>query len=51
MGRMGDAWDVANAVLLLVSAEAKYITGYLENSSGWRNYVLHRESVRLTYGR
>ncbi|KAI0508497.1 oxidoreductase ucpA [Xylaria bambusicola] len=27
MGRMGDAWDVANAVLFLVSDEAKYITG------------------------
>jgi NAD(P)-dependent dehydrogenase (short-subunit alcohol dehydrogenase family) len=26
-GRMGDAWDVANAVLFLVSDEAKYITG------------------------
>ncbi|KAI1421618.1 oxidoreductase ucpA [Xylaria sp. FL1777] len=27
MGRMGDAWDVANAVLFLVSDEARYITG------------------------
>ena len=27
MGRMGDAWDVANATLFLVSDEAKYITG------------------------
>ncbi|PSN66576.1 oxidoreductase ucpA [Corynespora cassiicola Philippines] len=27
MGRMGDAWDVANAALFLVSDEAKYITG------------------------
>lgn len=27
MGRMGDAWDVANAVLFLVSDEAGYITG------------------------
>ncbi|GAP92403.1 putative 3-oxoacyl-[acyl-carrier-protein] reductase [Rosellinia necatrix] len=27
MGRMGDAWDVANAVLFLVSEEARYITG------------------------
>lgn len=27
LGRMGDAWDVANAVLFLVSDEAKYITG------------------------
>ena len=27
MGRMGDAWDVANASLFLVSDEAKYITG------------------------
>jgi NAD(P)-dependent dehydrogenase (short-subunit alcohol dehydrogenase family) len=26
-GRMGDAWDVANAALFLVSDEAKYITG------------------------
>jgi len=26
MGRMGDAWDVANAVLFLASEEAKYIT-------------------------
>lgn len=27
MGRMGSAWDVANAVLFLASREAKYITG------------------------
>ncbi|KAK0123901.1 hypothetical protein ONS95_008893 [Cadophora gregata] len=27
MGRMGDAWDVANAALFLASDEAKYITG------------------------
>ncbi|KAI0423911.1 oxidoreductase ucpA [Xylaria sp. FL1042] len=27
MGRMGYAWDVANAVLFLVSDEARYITG------------------------
>ncbi|KAF2973093.1 hypothetical protein GQX73_g466 [Xylaria multiplex] len=27
MGRMGNAWDVANAVLFLVSDEARYITG------------------------
>ena len=27
MGRMGDAWDVANAVTFLVSDEAHYITG------------------------
>ncbi|KAI0530406.1 oxidoreductase ucpA [Xylaria digitata] len=27
MGRMGDAWDVANAILFLVSDEARYITG------------------------
>jgi NAD(P)-dependent dehydrogenase (short-subunit alcohol dehydrogenase family) len=26
MGRMGDAWDVANAVLFLASEEARYIT-------------------------
>lgn len=26
IGRMGDAWDVANAVLFLVSDEARYIT-------------------------
>jgi NAD(P)-dependent dehydrogenase (short-subunit alcohol dehydrogenase family) len=26
MGRMGDAWDVANAVLFLASDEADYIT-------------------------
>src|SRR5437868_5671100 len=26
-GRMGDAWDVANAVVFLASDEAKYITG------------------------
>ena len=26
MGRMGDAWDVAHAVLFLVSNEARYIT-------------------------
>jgi NAD(P)-dependent dehydrogenase (short-subunit alcohol dehydrogenase family) len=27
MGKMGDAWDVAYAVLFLASDEAKYITG------------------------
>ncbi|KAK5097927.1 hypothetical protein LTS08_006682 [Lithohypha guttulata] len=27
MGKMGDAWDVAHAVLFLVSDEARYITG------------------------
>ncbi len=27
MGRMGDAWDVAHAILFLVSEEARYITG------------------------
>ena len=27
LGRMGDGWDVAHAVLFLASAEAKYITG------------------------
>ncbi len=27
LGRMGDAWDVANAALFLASDEAKYITG------------------------
>jgi NAD(P)-dependent dehydrogenase (short-subunit alcohol dehydrogenase family) len=27
MGRMGDAWDVANAALFLASNEARYITG------------------------
>jgi NAD(P)-dependent dehydrogenase (short-subunit alcohol dehydrogenase family) len=26
MGRMGDAWDVANAVVFLASDEARYIT-------------------------
>jgi NAD(P)-dependent dehydrogenase (short-subunit alcohol dehydrogenase family) len=26
MGRMGDAWDVAHAVLFLASDEARYIT-------------------------
>ena len=27
MGRMGDAWDVANTVVFLVSDKARYITG------------------------
>jgi NAD(P)-dependent dehydrogenase (short-subunit alcohol dehydrogenase family) len=27
IGRMGDAWDAAHAVLFLVSDEARYITG------------------------
>ena len=27
MGRMGDAWDVAQAALFLASDDAKYITG------------------------
>lgn len=27
MGRMGDAWDVANAALFLVADESRYITG------------------------
>jgi NAD(P)-dependent dehydrogenase (short-subunit alcohol dehydrogenase family) len=29
MGKMGDAWDVANAAVFLASDEAKYITGAL----------------------
>jgi len=27
MGRMGDAWDVANSVVFLAADEARYITG------------------------
>ncbi len=27
MGKMGSAWDVANAALFLASKEASYITG------------------------
>jgi NAD(P)-dependent dehydrogenase (short-subunit alcohol dehydrogenase family) len=27
MGKMGTAWDVANAALFLASKEASYITG------------------------
>jgi NAD(P)-dependent dehydrogenase (short-subunit alcohol dehydrogenase family) len=27
MGKMGQSWDVAHAVLFLASNEAKYITG------------------------
>jgi len=27
MGRIGDAWDLANAALFLASDEAKHITG------------------------
>jgi NAD(P)-dependent dehydrogenase (short-subunit alcohol dehydrogenase family) len=27
MGRQGDAWDVAHAILFLASDEARYITG------------------------
>ena len=27
MNRMGDAWDVANAVVFLAADESKYITG------------------------
>jgi NAD(P)-dependent dehydrogenase (short-subunit alcohol dehydrogenase family) len=27
LGRMGDAWDVAHAILFLASDEARYITG------------------------
>jgi NAD(P)-dependent dehydrogenase (short-subunit alcohol dehydrogenase family) len=27
MGRMGDGWDVAHAVLFLTADESRYITG------------------------
>jgi NAD(P)-dependent dehydrogenase (short-subunit alcohol dehydrogenase family) len=27
MGKMGDAWDVANAAVFLASEESRYITG------------------------
>ena len=27
MGHVGDAWDVAHAVLFLTSDEARYVTG------------------------
>jgi NAD(P)-dependent dehydrogenase (short-subunit alcohol dehydrogenase family) len=29
MGKMGTAWDVANAVLYLASDEARFVTGAL----------------------
>ena len=39
MGRMGDAWDVANAALFLASDEAKYVTGVCLPVDGGKSCV------------
>lgn len=42
MGRMGTAWDVANASLFLASDESSYITGSLINLDGGLSAVVDR---------
>lgn len=50
MGRMGDAWDVANAAFFLVSDEARYITGQkIVVDRGITSSTGHTQEVHVGY--
>lgn len=47
-GKMGDAWDVAEAVLFLASDRAKYITGHDPDGRWWHHPEIRLRSIPMT---